>query len=261
MLQRLSGVSGHSDVGMKRAPLQASTTRFLRVPHGGRRAPAAYRMTGARTAGDKLLDGGRGIAGQEWHLLGHGIGRARLLGRPTSPAQEAKPIVVGLLQDLGDLFVRGRGQGVKYRCLCRRGPSEHAVEHTRVEMNVKIHGTSEALNDGDGAALAVAYSLVRSAITQPAEHDANEHGQHRSTQFGARGPRARPRRSRGDAEAGRPAILTRAGRRGARSPRRRAPRRCRSRRSPPSGARTRGGRSRASCGRSARRGTPSCRSG
>jgi len=40
----------------------------------GRRAQAAYRMAGARTAADKLLDGG-GIAGQEWHLLGYGIGQ------------------------------------------------------------------------------------------------------------------------------------------------------------------------------------------
>ena len=65
------------------------------------RAQTAHGMTGARTAGDKLLDGGGGIAGQQGHLLGDGIGGARLLGHATSAAQEAKHAVVDLFQDLG----------------------------------------------------------------------------------------------------------------------------------------------------------------
>lgn len=63
---------------------------------------------GRVTAGDKLLDGGGGIAGQQGHLLGDGIGGARLLGHATSAAQEATHTVVDLLQDLGDLLVRRR---------------------------------------------------------------------------------------------------------------------------------------------------------
>jgi transcriptional regulator with GAF, ATPase, and Fis domain len=45
---------------------------------------------------------------------------------------------------------------MKHRWRCRRGPSEHAVEHERVYVDVQIQSTSEALDHGDRAALAVA---------------------------------------------------------------------------------------------------------
>ena len=68
MLEGFSGVSGEGDIGVKREALQARTPRFLLIHDGRGRAQQAHGMTGARTAGDKLLDGGGGIAGQQGHL-------------------------------------------------------------------------------------------------------------------------------------------------------------------------------------------------
>ncbi len=111
VLQSVSSVSWECHIGVQGEALQASTTRFLHVLDGGRRAQTAHGMTGPRTAGHKLLDGGRRVAGQERHLLGDGIGRARLLGQATSTSLESTHPVVNLLQYLADLLVRGPGAG------------------------------------------------------------------------------------------------------------------------------------------------------
>jgi len=115
VFERLSGVRGQGDVSMKGESLPASTTGFLLVHHGGRRAETAHGMTGARAGGETLWDGGGGQAGQERHLVGDGIGGAGVLGQATAAAQESLPPVVDLRQDAGDLLVRGRRQGMKHR--------------------------------------------------------------------------------------------------------------------------------------------------
>ena len=73
---------------------------------------------------------------------------------------------------------RRAGAVREHRYRCRRGASEHTVEHERGEMDGEIPGRSEALHDGDGTALAGAHSLTFGGTTQPAEHDADEHRQH-----------------------------------------------------------------------------------
>jgi len=141
-------------------------------------------MTGARTAGDTLLDGGGGIAGQQGHLLGDGIGGARLLGQATPAAQEIEHTVVDLLQDLGDLRVRRRRHRMKHRGRRRGGPSEHRVEHEGVQVHVHIQGRAEPLDDGHGPAVALADTLAPGGTAQPPEDHPDEHCQHVPTQGG-----------------------------------------------------------------------------
>jgi hypothetical protein len=78
MLQRLSGPRGHRHIGVQREPFQASTTGFVFVHDGGRRTQTACGMTGARTAGEQLLEGGGGKPGEPWHLFGDRVGGDRV---------------------------------------------------------------------------------------------------------------------------------------------------------------------------------------
>lgn len=65
----------------------------------------------------------------------------------------------------GERFVHGRGPGMKHRRRWRRGPREHAVEPERVDGDVHIQGTSEALDHGDRAALG--FSALRGTGQAP----------------------------------------------------------------------------------------------
>jgi hypothetical protein len=112
VLQLVAGVRGDGDIGMKGEALQARKPRFLFVGDGGRRAQPADRVTGPRTAGDPLLDGGGGITSQEPELLGHGIGGTGVFGQAPAAAQEAQHAMVDLLEQLGDVLVRRRGGSV-----------------------------------------------------------------------------------------------------------------------------------------------------
>lgn len=134
----LPRVSSHEDIGVQRKSRQARATRFVRIDDRGGRAKAPHRMAGPRTSGQKLLDRGRRIAGQERHLLGHRIGRARLLGQASPSTQALLDSRAHLLRDLGNLLVCRRRQRMKHRRRLRRGTRIHTVQHERVQMKIQI---------------------------------------------------------------------------------------------------------------------------
>jgi hypothetical protein len=59
---------------------------------------------------------------------------------------------VDLLEHLGDLVGRRRGQRLKHRRGRAWRPGEDAIEHEGVKVYVGIQGAPEALNDSDGPA-------------------------------------------------------------------------------------------------------------
>ena len=56
------------------------------------------------------------------------------------------------------------------------------LEHKGVQVDIESQGGAEALNDGHGAALAVADALARGGAPQPAEDDTEEHGEYVATE-------------------------------------------------------------------------------
>ena len=54
-------------------------------------------------------------------------------------------------QDIGHVGRRGCRRGVKSES-AGRSPREHSVEHQRVDVDVEVHRSTEALDDGDTAA-------------------------------------------------------------------------------------------------------------
>jgi hypothetical protein len=71
-------------------------------PHRRPRRPSegAVPDAGPRASGQKFLNRDRRIAGQARHLLGHRIGRARLLGQASPSTQELRDTLAHPLQDL-----------------------------------------------------------------------------------------------------------------------------------------------------------------
>lgn len=160
VLELVAGGRGDGDIGMEGEALQARTARLVFVDDGGRRAQPADRVTGPRTAGDSLLDGGGGITSQERELLSHGIGGSGIFGQAPAAAQEAQQAVVDLLEQFGDVLVRRRGQRMKHRCRGGQGRVKTPSSTRECRWTLKIQGRAEALNDGHGAALAVGDALA-----------------------------------------------------------------------------------------------------
>jgi hypothetical protein len=133
VLELLAGVRGQGDIGVEREPFPPGAAELLSVHHRGGGAQPAHGLAGAGAGGDPLLDRGGGVAGQQRHLLGHGIGGAGVVGQAPGPPEQARQARVELLQDLGDLRVGGGGQRVEDRARARRGTAEDAIEHEGVE--------------------------------------------------------------------------------------------------------------------------------
>jgi hypothetical protein len=106
------GVEGH--IGVQGEALQAGAPGPGGVDHRGGRAKTAHGMAGPRTGGDELLDRGSGVAGQQRHLLSYGIGRVGVVRQAPAAPQQTSDAIVDLLQELGDLLVRGGRQRVEH---------------------------------------------------------------------------------------------------------------------------------------------------
>jgi hypothetical protein len=56
-----------------------------------------------------------------------------------------------------------------------------------VKVHVGIQRATEALNDGDGSALAIDNSVAGGTASEPAEHDPDEHREHVAAERGVEG--------------------------------------------------------------------------
>jgi hypothetical protein len=144
-------------------------------------------MAGSWTGGQALLDRSSGEPSQKRHRLGDRIGGARVLGPPAPPKQELLDPIVHALQDFGHLLVRGRRERMKYRRRFRCRSRVDPVKHERVHVEIQIQRASKALDDGDGPALRLAYSLTFRGGYEPGEDHAHEHRQDFGAQSGVEG--------------------------------------------------------------------------
>ncbi len=137
VLQPLPRVRRHRHVRVKGKPVRARAPRLRSVHHRGRRPEPAHGMPRPQTAGHESLDRGRGVLGQQRHLLGHRIARGRFLLGPTTPSAQQTPYAtVDLVEYFRHLGVGRRRQRLEDRGPRRRRSCEDTVEHDRVEVDV-----------------------------------------------------------------------------------------------------------------------------
>jgi hypothetical protein len=84
---------------------------------------------------------------------------------------------------VGDVGVARCRRRVKHERLAGRRLDEDAVEHERVEVDVQIEPAAEALNDGQGARVAVTESALRGLAPVVVEHGPREDTEHRPAQL------------------------------------------------------------------------------
>jgi hypothetical protein len=69
VLELLSGSRVEGHIGVQRESLQTRATKFFTVHHRGGGAKPAHGVTGARTGGDELLNGGGGVRGLAYRII------------------------------------------------------------------------------------------------------------------------------------------------------------------------------------------------
>jgi hypothetical protein len=174
---------GHGDLGVEaHAVLRGSAARsvgivvaVLRLDAIAQAPPTLAGVATGRDAGEQRCAGKRReqglVAGER---VGVALGARREQSRDPRRAR----------QHPGDLVMARRWQGKEVRRPLP-GPGVDAVESERVEVEVEVQGGAEALDEGDGAALAARSApVLPRAPAELGEECADEGAQH-----GAREPR------------------------------------------------------------------------
>jgi hypothetical protein len=109
----------------------------------------------ARAAGDPALDGGADEAGQHRRHLGERVGRSTIVAGLQMAAGEPLPHTRADGGDgLSHVRIARWGRGVTGEATRARVAAD-AVEHKRMEVDVKVQAAPEALDHGQRSALAV----------------------------------------------------------------------------------------------------------
>jgi hypothetical protein len=184
MLAARAGVRGQATSAYSETPFSRAQRGLCASTIG---PEATDGMTGAGAAGHQSLNRRRGVPGQPGQLVGHRIGLAGLLGKSArggarDAARERRPARAPR---------RSRrpsgGQRIKQRRGRDRRPDEDAIKYKGVKVHVGIQRAAEALNDGDGPALAIDNSVAGGTAPEPAEHDPDEHREHVAAERGVEG--------------------------------------------------------------------------
>ena len=154
----------------------------MRLPGAGGRHPDSLRVVaqapdtgpGAPAEGYPALDGGGADPGEGEGFLREGIRRDHVLLARQPPAPEQPPDTsADDGEQPGDLGV-ARGQGRVKTQAARRLLAEHPVEGEGVEVDVQVEPAPEALDDGEGARVAIVHSVLPPLMTVEVQEGPDE---------------------------------------------------------------------------------------